>query len=95
EQAQMLYLRGIDADPIVEVFHQGLMRCYQAQGRHLEAISAFRRMRQILSVVLGVAPSPESVRLYEVSAHVSRGDATDEPSDKVIPLPKRTRNSLR
>src|SRR5262249_52456581 len=23
-----LYLRGIDADPIVEAFHQGLMRCY-------------------------------------------------------------------
>lgn len=59
------YLRGIDADPIVEAFYQGLMRCYRALKRPTEAISAFRRMRQTLAVVLGVTPSVQSQRLYD------------------------------
>ena len=59
-----LYMRGVDADPIVEVFYQGLMRCYQALGRPTEAVSAYRRLRQTLSVVLGVAPSAESQALH-------------------------------
>ena len=81
-----LYLRGIDADPIVEVFHHGLMRCYQRLGRHTEAISAYRRLRQTLSVVLGVAPSAESQALYRkvMEACAERPDATEEST--VIPL---------
>jgi LuxR family maltose regulon positive regulatory protein len=64
EGAIRLYLRGVDADPIVEAFHQGLMRCYQRLGRHTEAISVYRRMRQTLSAVLSVAPSLETQTLY-------------------------------
>jgi LuxR family transcriptional regulator, maltose regulon positive regulatory protein len=81
-----LYLRGVDADPIVEVFYQGLMRCYQSLGRHTEAISAYRRLRQTLSVVLGVAPSAESQALYRtiVEACAERPDATEERT--VVPL---------
>jgi len=59
------YLRGIEADPVVEAFHQGLMRCYERLGRRTEAISAYRRMKQMLSVVLGVPPSEASQRLYQ------------------------------
>lgn len=64
EAAIALYLRGIDADPLVEPFYQGLMRCYARQDRKPEALSAFRRLRQTLSVSLGLAPSAESDRLY-------------------------------
>ncbi|MFO1319356.1 MAG: BTAD domain-containing putative transcriptional regulator [Burkholderiales bacterium] len=64
EAAAACYLRGLDADAIVEAFHQGLMRCYRALGRPTEAIGAFRRLRQTLSVVLGVAPSAASECLY-------------------------------
>jgi DNA-binding SARP family transcriptional activator len=53
-------LRGIDADPIAEAFYQGLMRCHQAQGRTAEGLSAYRRLRQTLSITLGVAPSPST-----------------------------------
>lgn len=63
EEALRLYQRGLDADPIVERFHQGLMRCYRDLGRPTEAIAAFRRARQTLSVVLGVAPSAQSEAL--------------------------------
>jgi DNA-binding SARP family transcriptional activator len=64
DDAIRLYLRGLDADPIVETFSQGLMRCLRALGRHSEAAGVFRRLRQTLSVVLGVSPSQESERLY-------------------------------
>ncbi len=81
-----LYLRGVDADPIVEAFYQGLMRCYQALGRHTEAISVYRRLRQTLSVVLGVVPSPQSQELYRtiMGACAERTEATEDR--RVIPL---------
>jgi LuxR family transcriptional regulator, maltose regulon positive regulatory protein len=58
DEAMALYLRGMDADPLAETFYQGLMRCHLRQGRHAEAFSTYRRLRQTLSVVLGVQPSP-------------------------------------
>jgi DNA-binding SARP family transcriptional activator len=65
EEAIDLYLRGIDADDLIEPFYQGLMRSYQLLGRCTEAASAYRRMRQALSVTLGVQPGLESQRLFE------------------------------
>jgi len=63
DQAIALYLKGLEADDLVEAFHLGLMRCYAAQGRPAEAISAYRRLRQTLSVVLGIAPSLAAEKL--------------------------------
>ena len=59
------YRGGIDADDLAETFHQGLMRCYRALGRNAEAMSAYRRLRQTLSVTLGIAPSQQSRALAE------------------------------
>jgi DNA-binding SARP family transcriptional activator len=59
------YLRGIDADPAIESFYQGLMRCYDRLGRRSEAIAAYQRMRQILSITLGLQPSAASERLFQ------------------------------
>ncbi|HKN77757.1 MAG TPA: BTAD domain-containing putative transcriptional regulator [Lysobacter sp.] len=58
------YLRGIDADPAIESFYQGLMRCYDRMGRRSEAIAAYQRLRQILSITLGLQPSAASERLF-------------------------------
>lgn len=63
EGAAALYERGLDADMLVESFHQGLMRCHLALCRHAEAASAYRRLQRTLSQTLGVAPSDESLRL--------------------------------
>lgn len=65
DRAASWYQRGIDADPLVEAFHQGVIRCYACTGRRAEAISAYRRLRQTLSVVLGIPPSAASQALYE------------------------------
>jgi len=62
--ALQCYQRGIDADPIVETFHQGLMRCYEQMGRRTEALSAYRRLKQTLFVVLGVPPSESTQQLF-------------------------------
>lgn len=63
ERAIGCYQRGLGADELAEQFHQGLMRCYKALGRHADAISAYRRLRQTLSVILGIAPSEASQSL--------------------------------
>jgi ATP/maltotriose-dependent transcriptional regulator MalT/DNA-binding SARP family transcriptional activator len=65
EAAVDVYLRGLDVDPMVESFYQGLMRCYHRLGRRSEAISAYHRLKQILSITLGLAPSQASEKLYE------------------------------
>jgi DNA-binding SARP family transcriptional activator len=64
EDAIEAYMRGLDADSIIEPFYQGLMRCYARLDRRAEAASAYRRLKQILSVTLGVAPSATTERLY-------------------------------
>ena len=57
------YLKGLEADDLAEQFYQGLMRCYAALGRHAEGMAVFRRLRQTLSVVLGIAPSDSTQAL--------------------------------
>jgi len=63
DEALALYRRGIEADQLVESFYQGLMRCFEQLDRRAEAISIYRRLRQILSATLGITPSPASETL--------------------------------
>lgn len=65
EKALDLYRRGIEADNLVEAFYQGLMRCYERLNRRAEALSTYRRLREVLSVTLGVTPSSGSQRLFD------------------------------
>jgi DNA-binding SARP family transcriptional activator len=65
ESAIDLYVRGIEADNLVEPFYQGLMRCYDKLNRRTEAVSAYRRLRDTLSITLGVPPCSATQRLFE------------------------------
>jgi DNA-binding SARP family transcriptional activator len=65
ERAARYHQRGIDTDPLFELFHRGLIRCYMCAGRRAEALSAYRRLRQTLSVVLGISPAAETEALYQ------------------------------
>ena len=58
-----VYRRGIEADNLAESFYRGLMRTLAATGDRAEALNAFRRCRELLSIVLGVKPSPETDHL--------------------------------
>ena len=70
------YHAGLEADDLAEIFHQGLMRCYRALGRHAEAMSAYRRLRQTLSVTLGIAPSQQSQAFARALQQESQGSDT-------------------
>lgn len=84
EAALALYERGFDADPIVERFHQGIMRCHRALDQPTEAVAAFRRARRVLSVTLGVAPSSASEALHrEILASMGVPEGGETPA--VIP----------
>jgi len=81
DAAMSCYLRGIDADPIVESFYQGLMRCCEKLGRRSEAFGAYRRLKQMLSVTLGVPPSESTEHLYTEMLSRQRGAISDEESN--------------
>ena len=76
QAALQSYLRGIEADPIVESFHQGLMRCYERLGKRSEAFSVYRRPKQTLSVLLGVPPSDATQRLFQDMLRRQAADGT-------------------
>lgn len=58
------YNHGIEADDLAEQFYQGLMRSYARMDRPAEAMAAYRRLRQALSVQLGIPPSQASEKLF-------------------------------
>jgi len=60
-----LYERGIEQDTLAEDFYRGLMRCHLALGAPANALRAYRRCRELLSIVLSVAPTPETEALYK------------------------------
>lgn len=70
--ALSVYQRGLDADGLVEEFHQGLMRCYAQLDRNTEALAVYARLKQLLSLALGVQPSTSTQELYR-SLRESRG----------------------
>jgi DNA-binding SARP family transcriptional activator len=59
-----VYRRGLEADNLAESLHRGLMRALAASGERAEALNAFRRCRELLSIVLGIKPSQETERLH-------------------------------
>jgi DNA-binding SARP family transcriptional activator len=64
-----VYRRGLEADNLAESFYRGLMRVLAATGDQAEALNAFRRCRELLSIVLGVKPSAETEHLHrEIAA---------------------------
>lgn len=63
DTAERLYRRGIEAEPLAEASYRGLMRIHAQRGNASEVAAVFRRLRQTLSVVLGIEPSGESERL--------------------------------
>jgi two-component SAPR family response regulator len=65
EQAMHCYRKGIDVDDLVEVFYQRLMVCCLQTQCISEGMVVYRRCRQVLSLVLGLQPEPETESLYQ------------------------------
>jgi DNA-binding SARP family transcriptional activator len=72
-----LYRRGLEADNLAEPFYRGLMRSLAATGEKAEALNAYRRCRDLLSIVLGLKPAGETERLHRQIA--DDGTALGQP----------------
>ncbi|HHI94831.1 MAG TPA: hypothetical protein ENK04_15230, partial [Gammaproteobacteria bacterium] len=64
QAAVQCYLHLLEIDPLIEEAWQGLIRCYQAQGRHAEAQVSYAKCINVLST-LGVSPSVATTALIE------------------------------
>ena len=58
------YQRGLEVDNLAEEFYQRLMIGYRTLRRPAEALAVYRRCRQTLAAVLGVAPSAETETIH-------------------------------
>lgn len=64
DKAIQCYQKGLEIDDLIEVFYQRLMVCCLETQRISEGMSVYRRCCQILSVVLGLQPEPETRAIY-------------------------------
>ncbi len=55
----------LEIDPRLEEAWQGLIRCYQAQGRHAEAQVSYEKCVDVLASTLGISPSVTTTALIE------------------------------
>ena len=65
DRAIECYRKGLEVDDLAEQLYQNLMLCHQQLGQRSEALSVYRRCRFVLSVVLGIAPSPATESLHQ------------------------------
>jgi DNA-binding SARP family transcriptional activator len=63
--AEQLYRKALQLDPVAEPIHRQLIRLLAARGEKAAAIAAYRRCREMLSIVLNAKPAAETERLYE------------------------------
>ena len=60
DKAVALFSRALELDNLAEALYRRLMVCYRELGEPAEALNVYRRCREMLSIVLGVKPSPET-----------------------------------
>jgi DNA-binding SARP family transcriptional activator len=63
ERAIALYRATLEQDNLAEELYQRLIACHIARGENAQALNAYRRCRELLSIVLGVQPSARTEAL--------------------------------
>lgn len=63
-KAEICYRRGLEIDPLAEVFYQQLMQNYLLQGRRAEGLAIYHRCREVLQAELDISPSSRSQELH-------------------------------
>ncbi|MET0345897.1 MAG: BTAD domain-containing putative transcriptional regulator [Casimicrobiaceae bacterium] len=70
--------RALTADPTSEDLARALMRAYSRRGHHAEVIRVYRRVREMLSIILSLPPSRETEKLRDdLYAKASAGGALE------------------
>jgi DNA-binding SARP family transcriptional activator len=60
DQAAALYSRALELDNLAESLYRRLMICYRELGETADALSVYRRCRDLLSIVFSIKPSAET-----------------------------------
>jgi LuxR family transcriptional regulator, maltose regulon positive regulatory protein len=63
EHAIALYRAALEQDNLAEEIYQRLIACHLARGENAQALNAYRRCRELLSIVLGLRPSARTEAL--------------------------------
>jgi LuxR family maltose regulon positive regulatory protein len=58
--ARALYQRALEIDNLAEAVYRRLMICQREDGDSAGAMTTYRRCRELLSIVLGRKPAPET-----------------------------------
>jgi len=69
QEVVIWYNRGLLVDSLYEACYQGLMHAHQNLGQSAEAVRVYKKCQQKLQTELGVAPSPQTVALFESLSH--------------------------
>jgi ATP/maltotriose-dependent transcriptional regulator MalT/DNA-binding SARP family transcriptional activator len=59
-RARAIYERTLEVDNLAEAVYRRLMVCLREEGNPAGALTTYRRCRELLSIVLGRSPSPET-----------------------------------
>ena len=79
--------RAFAADPTSEDLARALMRARARAGQSAEVLRVYRRLRDMLSIVLGVAPSEETQRLHQAMMNEAHaGGASGQAAQMRVPL---------
>ncbi|NOZ37006.1 MAG: hypothetical protein GXP11_02860 [Gammaproteobacteria bacterium] len=65
QTAIQCYQRLLETDSLIEEAYQGLIRCYQAQGRQAEALASYEKYVTILASTSGSSPSSATTDLIQ------------------------------
>lgn len=65
DEAIRLYQQGLETDALEEMFYRKLMRCYEKQGNHSDAVKTYLRCKETLWEQLGVATANATRKIYE------------------------------
>jgi LuxR family maltose regulon positive regulatory protein len=65
QSALTLYLNALAVDSLAEEIYQGALSCYLESGRYAEGLALFRRLRQTLSITLGISPSDVTEEIHQ------------------------------
>ena len=63
EEAIALYRAALEQDNLAEELYRHLIECHLARGEQAQALNAYRRCRELLSIVLGLKPSARTEAL--------------------------------
>ena len=64
-EAIRLYDRATEVEPLAEALYRRLMLAHLVQGSPADAMRAYRRCREMLSILLSIAPSRETLAVVE------------------------------